>query len=149
MEKIKIYLDNCCFNRPYDDQEQINIRLESEAKLEIQSKIKNGEILLSWSFMLDYENNQNIDSEKKIKIFEWQKYAVEYFIGTENTSIIAENFKKNGIKNKDSVHLACAYESQCDYFITTDKGILKKRENILEIKIISPIEFFYETGEEV
>ena len=35
MKKVCIYLDNCCFNRPYDDQEQITVRLESEAKLEI------------------------------------------------------------------------------------------------------------------
>ncbi len=44
MDKIRIYLDNCCFNRPYDDQDQIKIRLESEAKLEIQARIKKGEI---------------------------------------------------------------------------------------------------------
>lgn len=44
MDKIRIYLDNCCFNRPYDDQEQIKIRLESEAKLEIQARIKTGEL---------------------------------------------------------------------------------------------------------
>lgn len=36
---IRIYLDNCCFNRPYDDQSQIKIQLESEAKLEIQKHI--------------------------------------------------------------------------------------------------------------
>ena len=38
MKKIILYLDNCCFNRPYDDQEQIAIYLETQAKLFIQSK---------------------------------------------------------------------------------------------------------------
>jgi hypothetical protein len=33
----RIYLDNCCFNRPYDDQESKVIRLESEAKMMIQT----------------------------------------------------------------------------------------------------------------
>lgn len=37
---MKIYLDNCCFNRPFDDQSQIRIRLESEAKLKIQEEIQ-------------------------------------------------------------------------------------------------------------
>lgn len=32
-------MDNCCFNRPFDDQSQIRIRLESEAKLKIQDDI--------------------------------------------------------------------------------------------------------------
>ncbi|MFN0197095.1 MAG: PIN domain protein, partial [Planctomycetaceae bacterium] len=33
---MRIYLDNCCFNRPFDDQRQIRVRLETEAKLCIQ-----------------------------------------------------------------------------------------------------------------
>ena len=32
---MKIYLDNCCFNRPFDDQTQERIHLESEAILMI------------------------------------------------------------------------------------------------------------------
>lgn len=39
---MRIYLDNCCFNRPYDDQSQFKIRIESEAKLAIQEKVKMG-----------------------------------------------------------------------------------------------------------
>lgn len=30
---MKIYLDNCCYNRPYDDQSQVRIQLETQAKL--------------------------------------------------------------------------------------------------------------------
>lgn len=36
---LRIYLDNYCFNRPFDDQFQIRVRLESEAKLKIQDDI--------------------------------------------------------------------------------------------------------------
>ena len=46
MAVMRIYLDNCIFNRPFDDQSQIRIRLEAEAKLFIQDKIKNNEIEL-------------------------------------------------------------------------------------------------------
>jgi len=31
-----IYLDLCCFNRPFDDQAQARIRLETEAKVAIR-----------------------------------------------------------------------------------------------------------------
>lgn len=41
-----IYLDNCCFNCPFDDQSQLKIRLETEAKLDIQEKVKLGEFSL-------------------------------------------------------------------------------------------------------
>ena len=36
---MKICLDNCCFNRPFDDQKQLRINLETEAKLKIQEDI--------------------------------------------------------------------------------------------------------------
>jgi hypothetical protein len=45
---MKIYLDNCCFNRPFDDQSQLRILLESEAKLKIQENIRAGKFELIW-----------------------------------------------------------------------------------------------------
>ena len=42
MKPIRLYLDNCCFNRPFDDQSQLTVRLETEAKLFIQEEIKKG-----------------------------------------------------------------------------------------------------------
>lgn len=36
MTKSKIYLDCCCFNRPYDKQNQLRISLETQAKVDIQ-----------------------------------------------------------------------------------------------------------------
>jgi hypothetical protein len=46
---MRIYLDNCCFNRPYDDQTQIKIEVETKAKLFIQSQVENGSLELAWS----------------------------------------------------------------------------------------------------
>jgi hypothetical protein len=73
---MKIYLDNCCFNRPFDDQIQIRIRLESEAKLKIQEEIQKGHVKLIWSYILDYENNRNPFQERKDRINGWKKYAI-------------------------------------------------------------------------
>jgi hypothetical protein len=35
----RIYLDNCCFNRPYDNQENIKVQIETESKLYILSSV--------------------------------------------------------------------------------------------------------------
>lgn len=43
---MRVYLDNCTFNRPFDDQTQIRIKLETEAKLYIQEKIRDGTLEL-------------------------------------------------------------------------------------------------------
>jgi hypothetical protein len=34
-----LYLDNYCFNRPYDDQSNTLVKFETEAKLYLQDKI--------------------------------------------------------------------------------------------------------------
>ena len=39
---LRIYLDNCSYNRPYDDQTNMQVQLEAQAKLFIQSSIKDG-----------------------------------------------------------------------------------------------------------
>lgn len=56
---MRVYLDNCCFNRPYDTQSQMRISLETQAKLYIQDLIKNKELELVTSYMLRFENEQN------------------------------------------------------------------------------------------
>jgi hypothetical protein len=51
-----------------------------------------------------------------------------------------QKIKKYGVKANDALHISCAIEAGCDYFITTDDGILKKCKTD-EIKMSSPIEF--------
>lgn len=64
---MKIYLDNCIFNRPFDNQKDIRIKIETEAKLYIQEQIKNEKIILIWSYILDFENEQNpFDERNKV-----------------------------------------------------------------------------------
>ena len=58
-KKLRSYLDNCAYNRPYDDQSQIKIELETQAKLEIQRQIRDGEVELSASYILVAENTAN------------------------------------------------------------------------------------------
>lgn len=77
MNKLKIYMDNCCFNRPFDDQNQHKIYLETEAKLFIQRKILEGDYDLVWSFILDYENSANPDIDIKNTINKWEKISKE------------------------------------------------------------------------
>ena len=56
MANMIIYFDNCCYNRPFDNQHQLRIRLESEAKLAIQELILDKTIELGWSYIIDFEN---------------------------------------------------------------------------------------------
>ena len=79
---MKIYLDNCSFNRPFDDQSSMRVKLETEAKLFVQEKILIGKLQLIWSHILEYENMQNPFIERRNTIIEWKKIAVEKIDGT-------------------------------------------------------------------
>ncbi|MDR9367311.1 MAG: hypothetical protein RI575_18400 [Balneolaceae bacterium] len=105
---MNIYLDNCCFNRPFDDQNQIRIRIETEAKLHLQRKIEEGKLKLVWSYILDYENAVNPFEIRIISIGKWKKKS-EMFV-TENENIIetAETITGYHIKPKDALHIAYA-----------------------------------------
>ena len=135
---MRVYLDNCSFNRPFDDQSQIRIKVETDAKLYIQELIKNKKIELAWSYILEYENSFNPFEERKEQILKWRKYSSIVVLENKNIIKIAENILKFKIKAKDSLHIACAIESKCNYFITTDDLLLKKSNDIGLIKIVSP-----------
>jgi len=141
---MKIYLDNCCFNRPFDDQSQIRIRLESEAKLRIQEEIRAGRFKLVWSYILDYENHKNPYIERKTRISGWKKYAIKDI--EENSEILetANFLSQIGIQKIDSLHIACAVFSKCSYFLTTDDKILLRSDQIKNIKVTDPIGFIKE-----
>ena len=139
MTKPKLYLDNCCFNRPFDDQSQLLVRLETEAKLFIQNGTKNGTFELVWSYILDIENNANPHFQRKDNIAPWKYLSTVMIEESESVLLRAENYKQQGLKPKDALHVACAVDATSDFFITTDRGILKKR--FPEIYISNPIEF--------
>jgi predicted nucleic acid-binding protein len=136
-------MDICCFNRPFDNQTQMKIRLETEAKLFLQSCVREGMYSLCWSFMLDYENNKNPYDEKRNSISTWKDIAEDFCPPSETILSRGKDIMKLGVKNNDALHIACAIERQCAYFITTDKQLTNKK--IKEIKIVNPIDFIRET----
>ena len=141
MAKIRVYLDNCAYNRPFDDKEQLSVRMEAEAKLKIQADIRTGSYELVWSYMNEYENAENPYDDKREAIGLWEHIAV--FVCSPGAKIpeTGKLLQRIGIKPKDALNLACAVESGCRYFITTDKALLRKKESVLGIEIINPIDF--------
>ena len=139
MKKQRIYLDNCCFNRPYDDQSVIRNYLETEAKLFIQAGILHNIFELAWSYILDFENSLNPYSERRNQITKWESIAIVNIAETSRIIQISNDIMKIGLKPKDALHIACAIEADCTFFITTDGKILNKPIN--QIVVINPVDF--------
>ncbi len=142
---MRIYLDNCCYNRPYDDQTQIRISLETQAKLYIQEMIKNNDIELVTSYVLEFENSNNRFRQKKETIQKFMDDNESFYVGVEKSykvNTIANDIQQTGVKEKDACHIACAMLAECDYFISTDDRLLKYQTN--KIKLVTPEEFIRE-----
>ena len=139
---LRIYLDNCCYNRPYDDQSQIIVSLEAQAKIFIQNAIRQGKIELATSYILIYENSRNPYSDNKNTISNFIQDFTTIFIDIDQVDTVismAEEIMRSGIKEMDASHIACAILANCDYFLTTDKRVLKYHNN--KIQIMNPLDF--------
>lgn len=138
---MRVYLDNCCLNRPFDDQSLLTIRLETEAILDIQEKIKSGHLSLGWSYILDFENNANPFEERRAQIQKWKEVADSFITETEQILIKMNELTRIGLKPLDALHVACSVSLQCQYLLTVDKGILKKIMRYSEVIITNPVSF--------
>jgi predicted nucleic acid-binding protein len=120
----------------------MKVRLETEAKLHIQANVREGKYALCWSYMLYYENDKNPYEEKRNIIAPWKKIAVDFCPSSDAILSRGKEIMTLGVKPNDALHIACAIERKCKYFITTDKGLTNKI--ITEIIIINPIDFVRE-----
>lgn len=144
---MRVYLDNCCYNRPYDDQKQLRISLETQAKLRIQEMIKDDEIELASSYVLRYENSKNPYEIKRRTIGKFIEDHTSVYIDesrSEEVGALASVAMKTGVKTADAHHAASAILAGCDYLLTTDDRLLKYSSD--RIKIVDPIEFIKRIG---
>lgn len=130
------------YNRPFDDQSQVRIRLETIAIFSILQKIKNKELTLLWSFMIDYENSLNPYEDVRQEIEMAASLAVESVTPDKSVLTAAKEFESKGIKPRDSIHLACALKGKAEYFLTCDDKLIRRATTLdINIKIINPLRF--------
>ena len=125
---MRIYLDTCCYNRPFDDQAQVRISLEAQAKLYIQRLIREGEIELASSYVLQYENSTNPYEGRRQSIGRFVRKNASAYVDesfSDRVLALANEITEAGIKTCDACHLACAIFAKCDFFLTTDDRVLK------------------------
>lgn len=139
---MRIYLDTNIYNRPFDDQSQVKIRLETIAIFSILQKIKNKELKLIWSFMIDYENSLNPYDDVRQEIEMAASLAFKNIRPDEAILNAAKEFESKGIKPRDSIHLACALHGEAEYFLTCDDKLIKRASALdINIKVINPLRF--------
>ena len=126
---MKLYLDVCCLNRPFDDQTQDRVHLEAEAVLSILRHLEENTWAWVSSSVVLYEVNQIPNDDRKHRILRLCDKASYVIKMNEDISAISEKLKKLGFKTYDALHLACANVAGVDVFLSTDDKLVKKARN--------------------
>lgn len=136
-----VYLDLCCYNRPFDDQRQTRVQMETQAKLHLQQLAKIGQVQLIWSYVLSYENSHNPFPSRRESIQLWRDISQKHIEGTDAILATGLQIERDyALKSFDAMHVACAISGGAHMFVTTDDVILRKMKHAAVMQVVSPIE---------
>ena len=138
-----LFLDCCCFNRPFDDLSQIRVRLEAEAVEWILEEARGGRFTLVTSDYLLLELLRNPDHVKRDNTIAMTQYAALHIPAADALRDRAMRIEELGFTPFDALHIASAESAKCSFLVTTDDRLLKKsqrHQSHLMVSIVSPIE---------
>ena len=142
---MNIYLDNSFLNRPFDNQDIETNRLETEILFFILKLIKEKNVILVNSSVIEYENSLNPFSERKVFVEEILSLAKIYQNLNEKIKKMAVFVEsETRIQPVDSLHIATAEFAKVDFFISCDYNLVVKYKG--NLKVVAPLDFikYYE-----
>jgi len=139
-------MDVCCLNRPFDDQTQEKVRLETEAIVSILKRCSDNEDwTLVGSDIITLEALKNNDIVKRQKVLSMHSGASEKIKYTDAMKSRAVEFRKSNLKLFDSLHLAAAENANVDVFLSTDNRLIKAAARTdIRIRVENPLTYYME-----
>ena len=142
---MKVYLDMCCLKRPFDDQLQARINLESRAVEAVLAACRAGQADLIGSDALRFENSRNPNEQRKGFVAKVLTLAKETVAHNEAIEARAIALQAKGLRLLDALHLSSAEASGTNIFCTCDDGLLNKARLLSQgPKVMSPVEVLRE-----
>lgn len=144
---MKIYLDTCCLNRPFDDQSQERIRLETESVMIILARLSRKEWIWLGSQALDIEIDRSPDADQRSRMKRIAGYIGQVVAIGQKELDRARELEKLGFSGFDAVHLACAESGKADIFLSTDDRLLKSAKRYakkIHVKVVNPLDWLKE-----
>lgn len=123
---MRLYLDNCCLQRPLDDQTQPRIMVETDAVFAVLTTVQAGEHVLLGSEALEYEVSRIPDEARRSEVLSVLALASERLRLTADVEALALNFEQSGLGAMDAIHLALASTAEADFFCTCDDRLFQR-----------------------
>lgn len=122
----RVYLDVCALCRPFDDQAQMRIRLETAAVQLILSHVRSGDLALVVCSAHDVEINAIEDPiEREHLLSMLREIGSRVVFDLHQVRQRAEELTERGIGPADAAHLAFA-EAAAASFVTCDDRLIRQ-----------------------
>ena len=147
---MRVYLDACCLNRPFDDQSQERIRLEAEAVILILNRVERKDLEWVGSEILDFELTQAPDADRVIRVSVLARFAHKKIRIDQAVEKRAWELGKLGFDAYDALHLACAEKGGVEVFLTTDDRLVRlahRLSGVLRTSVKNPLIWLSEVRE--
>jgi predicted nucleic acid-binding protein len=142
---MKIYLDVSCLNRPFDDQKQRRIHLESAAVTMILDEIDSGRWEQVASRMSEIEVQAISDEVRRRRVLQLLPQSKMEL--SEAVYRRARQLVERRLGAADAVHIAAAEALGADVLLTCDDRFLRRAIKLadeLNIRIANPIDWLKE-----
>ncbi|MBI4579940.1 MAG: PIN domain-containing protein [Planctomycetes bacterium] len=146
---MRLYLDVCCLNRPFDDQSQERIRIESEAVEFILESFERGVHHWVSSTAVEEEVSRNPDIDQRVRVEALLKLADERLLLGDSVLEKARSYRGQGIRRFDALHVALAECHGCELLLTVDDDLIRKTRSLtppLRVRVENPARWLLESG---
>jgi len=137
----KVYLDVCCLNRPFDDQSQGRVKLETTAVKAIIERIRAGLYAGIGSEAVRLETNRISDPERKTYVQAQERLFTQIIVIRPELTQRGVLLQAMGFGTLDALHIACAESAEADVLLTTDDRMLRLAARVsqkLFVKVANP-----------
>jgi predicted nucleic acid-binding protein len=137
----------CALKRPFDDQSVPRNRLEAEAAVVILALAEQGRVKILQSPLLVFENSRNPNALRRGRVAAILTAMETKHVPGARLRELANLYVRDGLAAIDALHLAWAVSAKVDFFVTSDRFLLKKARRLLAggpTAVVTPIHFIQE-----
>ncbi len=131
---MRIYLDNSVLNRPFDDQMQPRISLETRGFSLVLSLIEAGKAELVASPIHTLENSRNLLTVRRLWVEQCLRLSTHFVVLNDAIRNRARELQGQRQTPLDALHLACPEAGAADWFLTCDDRLTKRYVGTLRVQ---------------
>jgi predicted nucleic acid-binding protein len=143
----RLYLDTCCFNRPYDDQSQERVHVEAEAVLLILTNVAVRSWELVGSDVIDLEVARIRDQTRRTRVQRMARAGTIHVRVDGKHILRGVELEALGFSELDALHIACAEAAAADVLVTADDDMVRRSRRLkssMYVRVANPATWMQE-----